>query len=70
MAGIKVRKLQDDLNFGARVEGLGWDNIGDPWDPPATTTAKALDITPARARLLLDALAVPDLNAEPINENM
>ena len=30
MAGIKVRNLQDDLNFGSRIEGLGWDNIEDP----------------------------------------
>jgi taurine dioxygenase len=29
MTGIKVRKLEDHLNFGARIEGLNWDNIGD-----------------------------------------
>jgi taurine dioxygenase len=30
MAGITVRKLQDDLNFGARIAGLNRDNIDDP----------------------------------------
>jgi taurine dioxygenase len=29
MAGIKVSNLTDEHNFGARVEGLGWDNIED-----------------------------------------
>jgi taurine dioxygenase len=30
MAGITVRNLRDDLNFGARIDGLNWDNIDDP----------------------------------------
>jgi taurine dioxygenase len=30
MAGITVRNLQDDLNFGAKIDGLTWDNIDDP----------------------------------------
>jgi taurine dioxygenase len=30
MAGITVRNLRDDLNFGARIDGLNWDNINDP----------------------------------------
>jgi taurine dioxygenase len=29
MSGIRVRKLQDDLNFGARVSGVNWDTIAD-----------------------------------------
>lgn len=29
MTGIKVSKLQDDLSFGARVQGVSWDNIED-----------------------------------------
>jgi taurine dioxygenase len=30
MADITVRPLQDDINFGARIDGLTWDNIEDP----------------------------------------
>lgn len=30
MAGITVKTLRDDLNFGARIDGLTWDNIDDP----------------------------------------
>lgn len=30
MAGITVSNLRDDLNFGARIDGLTWDNIDDP----------------------------------------
>ena len=29
MAGIKVDKLSSEHNFGARIAGLGWDNIAD-----------------------------------------
>ena len=29
MANIEIRNLQDDLNFGAEITGLGWDNIDD-----------------------------------------
>lgn len=30
MAGITVRNLGDDISFGARIDGLTWDNIEDP----------------------------------------
>lgn len=30
MAGIKVRDLSTDHKFGARIDGLNWENIGDP----------------------------------------
>ncbi|MET0587142.1 MAG: TauD/TfdA family dioxygenase [Novosphingobium sp.] len=30
MAGITVRNLSDDISFGARIDGLTWDNIDDP----------------------------------------
>lgn len=30
MADITVRDLRDDINFGARIDGLTWDNIEDP----------------------------------------
>jgi taurine dioxygenase len=30
MAGIKVSDLSADHNFGARIDGLNWENIGDP----------------------------------------
>ena len=29
MASIKIQPVQDDLSFGSRVTGLGWDNIED-----------------------------------------
>ena len=44
------------------------DDLDDPWDDPPRSAAGALDITPARARALLDALAVPDPDAEPITD--
>lgn len=30
MAGITVSNLSDDISFGARIDGLTWDNIEDP----------------------------------------
>ncbi len=44
------------------------DDLGDPWPRRSGSTAKALDITPARARALLDALGLPDSDAEPITD--
>lgn len=29
MAGIEIRKLEDNLNFGARVTGVNWDTLAD-----------------------------------------
>jgi taurine dioxygenase len=29
VAGIKISKLQDDLSFGARIDGVNWDSIND-----------------------------------------
>jgi len=29
MTGIKIRKLRDDLSFGARVEGVNWETLAD-----------------------------------------
>ncbi|HEX8056495.1 MAG TPA: TauD/TfdA family dioxygenase, partial [Novosphingobium sp.] len=30
MAGIQVKDLSSEHNFGARIAGLNWDNIDDP----------------------------------------
>jgi type I restriction enzyme M protein len=49
-----------------------WEELGDPFDTPPKSKsgalAKSLDLTPARARALLDALAVRDPDAAPITD--
>jgi type I restriction enzyme M protein len=49
-----------------------WQELGDPFDTPPKSKpgalAKSLDLTPARARALLDPLAVPDPDAEPVTD--
>ncbi|HEV2070648.1 MAG TPA: class I SAM-dependent DNA methyltransferase [Acidimicrobiales bacterium] len=56
-----------DVHLGKAVIAA-WAELGDAFDkPPAVkpgVTAKALDLTPAQGRQLLDALAVRDLEAE------
>jgi type I restriction enzyme M protein len=60
-----------DVHLGKAIIAA-WETLGDPFDePPALkpgVTAKALDLTPAQGRQILDALAVRDPDAEPITD--
>jgi len=60
-----------DVHLGKAIIAA-WETLGDPFDaPPALrrgVTAKALELTPAQGRQLLDAFAVPDPDAEPATD--
>ena len=60
-----------DVHLGKAVIAA-WAELGDPFEmPPGVKpglTAKALDLTPAQGRQLLDALAVCDPEAEPLTD--
>jgi type I restriction enzyme M protein len=60
-----------DVQLGKAIIAA-WETLGDPFDePPALkpgVTAKALELTPAQARQILDALAVREPDAEPLTD--
>jgi type I restriction enzyme M protein len=60
-----------DIQLGEAVIAA-WEQLGDPFDkrPPLKpgVTVKALDLTPAQGRQLLDALAVRDPEADPVTD--
>ncbi len=60
-----------DVQLGKAVIAA-WESLGDPFDQPPPlkpgVTAKALELSAAQARQILDALAVRDPDADPVTD--